>query len=268
MAPKNKFQLPPVVAVLALLAALFIFLPILALLWGADWGTFPADINAPSTLSALRLSLITALFSTLFCILLGVPLAFYLSGTSSWLSVILRILVNLPLVMPPLVGGLALLMLLGRRGLLGGLLFETMGIQLPFTTPAVIIAQVFVSMPFMVISLEGVLRSQDPTFALTAASLGASPWRVFWHVTLPMARAGLAAGTVLTFARALGEFGATALFAGNREGITQTMPLAIYTAFNGGGVSTSSAIALALLLLVVAFAVMMVTRSWYPKATK
>jgi ABC-type molybdate transport system, permease component len=159
-------------------------------------------------------------------------------------------------------------MLLGRRGLLGGLLFETMGIQLPFTTPAVIIAQVFVSMPFMVISLEGVLRSQDPTFALTAASLGASPWRVFWHVTLPMARAGLAAGTVLTFARALGEFGATALFAGNREGITQTMPLAIYTAFNGGGVSTSSAIALALLLLVVAFAVMMVTRSWYPKATK
>ena len=179
----------------------------------------------------------------------------------------MRVLVNLPLVMPPLVGGLALLMLFGRRGLIGGPLYDMTGWMLPFTTPAVVVSQVFVALPFMVISVEGVLRTQSAGYMEAAQTLGASPRYVLMKVVLPLAAPGIAAGTVLTFARALGEFGATALFAGNRQGVTQTMPLAIYTAFNGGGVSQSSAIALALMLLFSAFAVLLLARLWRPKQT-
>lgn len=267
LANRDASKLPPLLSLLAMVAALSILLPIVAMVGRADWTSLFSDITTPAALNALKLSFATGLITTALCLLLGTPLAFYLARSSSWVSAGLRVVVNLPLVMPPLVGGLALLMLLGKRGLIGAPLYELTGISLPFSTPAVVIAQVFVSMPFMVISVEGVLRAQDPGFALTAASLGASPWTVLRRVTLPLIKPGLAAGTVLTFARALGEFGATALFAGNREGVTQTMPLAIYTAFNGGGVSTSAAIALALLLMATAFIIMMLTRSWYPKGS-
>lgn len=265
MGSERSSRLPPALRLLAAIAALSIILPIAALWWRADWATLLLDIGTPAARSALGLSFFTATIATAVCAVFGIPLAVYLAGTNTAFAGVVRTLVNLPLVIPPLVGGLALLMLLGRRGIIGAPLADLTGILIPFTTLAVIIAQVFVALPFMVISVEGVLRAQDRAYALAAASLGASPARVLWQVVLPLARSGLIAGIVLTFARALGEFGATALFAGNRQGVTQTMPLAIYTAFNGGDVSSSAAVALALLLMVSAFAVMFVTRSWYPR---
>ena len=260
-------RLPAPAIVLAVLALLSVAFPILALLLRADWASFPADVTTPSALSALWLSFWTAAIATVVCLLLGVPLALFLSHANGWGGSVLRVLVNLPLVMPPLVGGLALLMLFGRRGLIGGPLYDMTGWMLPFTTPAVVVSQVFVALPFMVISVEGVLRTQSPGYMEAAQTLGASPRYVLMKVVLPLAAPGIAAGTVLTFARALGEFGATALFAGNRQGVTQTMPLAIYTAFNGGGVSQSSAIALALMLLFSAFAVLLLARLWRPRQT-
>lgn len=261
----QRSRLPLPIAILALVAALTLLAPMLALVFRADWGNFGTDLTTASALSALRLSFVTAIVSTILCLLLGVPLALYLAANNTWAAAVVRTAVNLPLVMPPLVGGLSLLMLLGRRGILGGPLYDLTGWSLPFTTPAVIVAQTFVAMPFMVITVEGVLRAGNPDYAHLAATLGANRQTVLRRVVLPLARPGLVAGTILTFARALGEFGATALFAGNREGITQTMPLAIYTAFNGGGLSSSVAITLALVLMAAAFAVMMLTRSWYPK---
>jgi molybdate transport system permease protein len=164
--------------------------------------------------------------------------------------------------MPPLVGGIALLYLLGRNGLVGGFLELAFGIQLPFTTAAVVIAQSFVALPFLVIAVEGALRTAGTGFETIAATLGAGRWTVFRRVTLPTILPGLLAGTVLAFARALGEFGATALFAGNAAGVTRTMPLAIYTAFNGAGATQDSAIALSLLLVVVGIIILLLLRSW------
>ena len=257
-------SLPAPAIALAILALLSVAFPILALVMGADWGSLATDVTTPSALSALWLSFWTATVATAVCLILGVPLALFLSRADGWGGSVLRVLVNLPLVMPPLVGGLALLMLFGRRGLVGAPLYDLTGWMLPFTTPAVVVSQVFVALPFMVISVEGVLRTQSPGYTEAAQTLGASPGYVLTKVVLPLAAPGIAAGTVLTFARALGEFGATALFAGNRQGVTQTMPLAIYTAFNGGGVSQSSAIALALMLLFSAFAVLFLARLWRP----
>lgn len=255
-------RLSPVAWLLAFIAAASIAAPIGALLYKADWKRFPADVGTGVALDALRLSFVTATIATVVCLLLGVPLSLYLASSTGWVGKAVRVLVNLPLVMPPLVAGLALLMLFGRNGVIGKPLAEWTGFALPFTTPAVIVAQVFVSLPFMVITVEGVLRTIDPDYLQTAASLGARPRSVFWHVVVPLAMPGIAAGTMLTFARALGEFGATILFAGNRQGVTQTMPLAIYTAFSGGGVSGSSAVALSITLLAAAFAVIFLTRAW------
>lgn len=237
-------------------------MPILALIWGADWPNWVGDVSSPMALVALRLSFATATVTTLLCLFMGVPLALYLARSTSPVAFAVRLLVNLPLVMPPLVGGLALLMLLGRQGLVGSLLYEWWGWQVAFTTPAVVLAQLFVSLPFMVIAAESVARTIPAEQEMVAASLGASPATVFWKVTVPLLRPGIIAGAVLAFSRALGEFGATALFAGNRPGITQTMPLAIYTAFNGGGVSTSAATALALLLMGTSMLVMVITGAW------
>lgn len=247
---------------LASLAAVSIALPIVALVWGANWISWWTDITSSAALSALKLSFVTASITTALCLLLGVPLALYLARASSPLAFTVRLLVNLPLVMPPLVGGLALLLLFGRQGLVGSYLFQVFGWQIAFTTPAVILAQLFVALPFMTIAVESVARTVPAEQEMVAASLGASPTTVFWKVTIPLLRPGLVAGGVLSFSRALGEFGATAIFAGNREGITQTMPLAIYTAFNGGGVSASAATALALLLMGTSVAVMVITGAW------
>ncbi len=249
------------------LGALLLMLPFAALLVRLDWASVPAAIASPEALQALGLSLSTALAATLICVLLGVPLALVIARSSGALAAVLRTLTTLPLVLPPLVGGIALLSLLGRNGLLGGTL-AVVGIRIPFTTAAVVIAQVFVALPFLVISVEGALRAVGTGHESVAASLGARPLTVFRRVTLPLAAPGLIAGAVLCFARAMGEFGATALFAGNAPGVTRTMPLAIYTAFNGAGVHEDTAIALSLLLILVAVGVLLLMRGWRPDAVR
>ena len=199
------------------------------------------------------------------CVVLGVPLALLIARSGARVAALLRAVVTVPLVLPPMVGGVALLFLLGRNGWLGALLAEV-GVKVPFTTAAVVIAQTFVALPFLVLALEGSLRSTGIGYEQAAAALGAGRWRILWRVTLPLAAPGLIAGIVLCFARAIGEFGATALFAGNAPGVTQTMPLAIYTAFNGAGVSQGTAVALSLLLLTTAVAVLLLVRAWRPGA--
>ena len=252
-------DIPRVVIVPAVLAGALLMLPLIALLARMDWRALPEVLANPGTLEALWLSLITATAATLICLVLGVPLAVVLSRARGTLAALLRAMVTLPLVLPPLVGGLALLSLLGRGGMLGDWLFE-LGIRVPFTTPAVVIAQTFVALPFLVISVEGSLRSMNPELEEAAATLGASPSSVLLRVTLPIITPGLIAGTILSFTRALGEFGATALFAGNAAGTTRTVPLAIYTAFNGAGVSQDMALALSLILIVVSITTLVILR--------
>jgi molybdate transport system permease protein len=244
-----------------LLGLALIVLPLLALIARLDWSAVPAALGSPAAVSALVLSITTAACATVICLVLGVPLAVLIARAPARLAGFLRALVTLPLVLPPLVGGIALLFLLGRGGVLGGPL-ATLGIRIPFTTLAVVIAQAFVALPFLVITVEGALRASGTRFEAVADTLGASPWTVFRRVTLPLAAPGLAGGTVLCFARSLGEFGATALFAGNQQGVTQTMPLAIYTAFNGGGIGQDTAVALSLLLVAVSILVLLAMRGW------
>ena len=252
----------------AFLGLALLILPILGLISRADWPRVPAAITSPEAVDALALSLRTSAVATVVCLVLGLPLALMIARSGPRLAGVLRAFTTLPLVMPPLVGGIALLYLLGRNGLVGGFLDLAFGIRIPFTTAAVVIAQSFVALPFLVISVEGALRTAGTRFESVAATLGAGRWTVFRRITVPLVLPGLMAGTVLCFARALGEFGATALFAGNAEGVTRTMPLAIYTAFNGAGVSQDSAIALSLLLVVVAIVILLLLRSWRTEAAR
>lgn len=258
-------KLPRLIAIPAILAVAMLMLPLAALLIRVDWARVPDVLLMPETYSALGLSLLTAVVATVLCILLGVPLALYIARTDGLLSAVLRACTTLPLVLPPLVGGLALLSLLGRGGLLGDWLLS-MGIRIPFTTTAVILAQTFVALPFLVISVEGALRSRDVGYERVAESLGAGPWTVLRRVTLPLLAPSLVAGSILCFTRALGEFGATALFAGNSPGTTRTMPLAIYTAFNGAGVTQDTALTLSLMLVLVAIIALLFMRSRNPGA--
>lgn len=258
---------PRALAVPAVIAMAFLLVPLTALVARVEWSTFLADVTAPEAVTALRLSLLTGVVATLLCLVLGVPLALYMARSGPRVAGLLRALVTVPLVLPPMVGGVALLFLFGRNGWLGEAL-AGIGLRLPFTTAAVVLAQVFVALPFLVLSVEGALRATGTGYEQAAASLGAGRWTILWRITLPLAAPGLIAGTVLSFARALGEFGATALFAGNAPGVTQTMPLAIYTAFNGGGVGQGTAVALSLLLLGAAVAVLLLVRGWRPGAAR
>lgn len=260
-------NLPPWLLIPAAIGTLLLVLPFVALLVRLDWAGVPAAMTSPEALQALGLSLSTATIATVVCMLLGVPLALVIARSPRWLAAMLRTLATLPLVLPPLVGGIALLSLFGRNGLLGDAL-ALAGLRIPFTTVAVVIAQAFVALPFLVISVEGALRTAGTGHEQVAASLGARRFTVFRRVTLPLVAPGLIAGTVLCFARALGEFGATALFAGNAPGVTRTMPLAIYTAFNGAGVREDTAVALSLMLIVVALAVLVLMRSWREDAVQ
>ncbi|MCG7417811.1 molybdate ABC transporter permease subunit [Microbacterium sp. ACRRU] len=243
----------------ALAGLAFLLIPLAALIGRVEWGTLWADVTSDAARSALLLSVATGAAATAVCAGVGIPLAVLIARSSRRTAAVLRALVTVPLVLPPMVGGVALLYLFGRSGWLGGL-------GLAFTTTAVVLAQVFVALPFLVLAVEGALRSTGVDFERAAASLGASRGTILRRVTLPLAAPGIVAGVVLCFARAIGEFGATALFAGNRPGVTQTMPLAIYTAFNGGGVAEGTAVALALLLLVTAIAVLLLVRGWRPSA--
>jgi len=241
----------------ALVGLAFLVLPLVGLLARAPWSTLPHRLTEPGILTALRLSLLTATLATAACLVLGVPLAWLLARTSFPGRRLVRAVVTVPLVLPPVVGGVALLLVFGRRGLLGGWLDSTFGITLPFTTTGVVVAEAFVAMPFLVISVEGALRGADARYEEAAATLGASRWTTFRRVTLPLIAPGVAAGAVLCWARALGEFGATITFAGNFPGRTQTMPLAVYLALEQ---DLDSAIVLSLLLLVVSVAVLVALR--------
>ncbi len=256
---------PRVLMVPAVLGLALLAVPLSALVGRVEWSTLWADVTSPEAVSALGLSLVTGTIATTVCVVLGVPLALLIARSGARVAALLRAVVTVPLVLPPMVGGVALLFLLGRNGWLGALLAEV-GVKVPFTTAAVVIAQTFVALPFLVLALEGSLRSTGIGYEQAAAALGAGRWRILWRVTLPLAAPGLIAGIVLCFARAIGEFGATALFAGNAPGVTQTMPLAIYTAFNGAGVSQGTAVALSLLLLTTAVAVLLLVRAWRPGA--
>lgn len=257
---RSASRIPFVLYLPATVAAGLLVLPLVALLVRANWAEIPAAITSDTSLQALRLSLITSTAATVTCLVLGVPLAYVLARRDGPVVRVLRALTTLPLVLPPLVGGIALLYLLGVRGLAGQYLFLWFDLRIAFTTLAVVIAQAFVALPFLVLSLEGSLRSVGTGYDTVAATLGAKGWTVFRRVTLPLVGPGLLSATVLCFSRALGEFGATALFAGNQAGVTRTMPLAIYTAFNGSGVDQDAAIAMSLLLVLVAVVILVLVQ--------
>ena len=241
-------SLPRWVYLPAAAGAIFVVLPLLAIALKVDWSRFGALITSPESRAALLLSLRTATASTLLCVLLGVPLALVLARHRGALVRVLRPLVLMPLVLPPVVGGLALLYVFGRLGLLGHYL-EAAGIRIAFTTAAVVLAQAFVSLPFLVIALEGAARTAGSDYDVVAATLGAPPSTVWWRVTLPLLAPGLLSGVVLAFARALGEFGATLTFAGSRQGVTRTLPLEIYLQREG---DPEAAVALSVLLIAIA----------------
>ncbi|MBI3216816.1 MAG: molybdate ABC transporter permease subunit [Mycobacterium sp.] len=240
--------LPRWVYLPAAVGAVFVVLPLVAMAVRVDWTDFWSLISSPASTTALLLSLRTAVASTVVCILLGVPMALVLARSRARVVRWLRPLILLPLVLPPVVGGIALLYTFGRLGLIGQYL-DTAGIRIAFTTAAVVLAQTFVSLPFLVIALEGAARTAGREYEVVAATLGARPTTVWWRVTLPLLLPGLVSGAVLAFARSLGEFGATLTFAGSREGVTRTLPLEIYLQREA---DPDAAVALSILLVVVA----------------
>jgi molybdate transport system permease protein len=250
-------RVPVVLLVPAAFGLAFLVLPLAGLVIRAPWGTLPQQLTEPGVLTALRLSLQTATVATLVCLVLGVPLAWLLARVEFAGRRVVRALVTVPLVLPPVVGGVALLLVFGRRGILGSWLAATFGVTLPFTTTGVVVAEAFVAMPFLVIAVEGALRGADTRYEEAAATLGAGRWTTFTHVTLPLVAPGIAAGAVLCWARALGEFGATITFAGNFPGRTQTMPLAVYLALE---TDLQAAIVLSLILLVVSVTILAALR--------
>ncbi|WP_172800155.1 MULTISPECIES: ABC transporter permease [unclassified Mycobacterium] len=237
----------------AAVGALFVAVPLVAVAARVDWPNFVHLISSESSISALLLSLRTAAASTALCLVFGVPMALVLARSDSRLIRAARPLILLPLVLPPVVGGIALLYAFGRLGLIGEYL-EAAGVQIAFTTTAVVLAQTFVSLPFLVIALEGAARTAGADYEMVAATLGARPSRVWWRVTLPLLIPGLVSGSVLAFARSLGEFGATLTFAGSRQGVTRTLPLEIYLQRES---DADAAVALSLLLVVVAAVVVL-----------
>jgi len=224
----RRERVPVVVAALAAIGAAFFIVPLVGLVVRSPWRDALTALTAPETLQALELSLVASVSATAVALVLGVPLAWIYARAEFPGRDLLRALTTLPMVLPPVVGGIALLLAFGRRGLLGSWLDTTFGITFPFTTAGVVMAETFVAMPFLILTVEAGLRSMDRRYEEAARTLGASRWRVFTRVTLPLIGPSLFAGAVLCWARALGEFGATITFAGNFPGVTQTMPLAVY----------------------------------------
>lgn len=246
-------RIPAPLIALAIIGLVFLIVPLLGLVAQAPWSTLGKRLQDPAVLAALKLSLICATSATVLCLVCGVPLAWLLARSKLPGRGLVRALVTVPLVLPPVVGGVALLLVLGRNGMIGKYLDQWLGISLPFTTAGVIVAEAFVAMPFLVISVDGALRGADQRYEEAAATLGASRWLTFRRVTLPLVAPGIAAGAVLCWARALGEFGATITFAGNFPGQTQTMPLAVYLALES---DPKAAIVLSLVLLAVSVIVL------------
>ena len=250
-------RLPLLASVLAGVAIVFFALPFLGLLWRVPWGDAWTILTSGSALTALRLSLWCSLWATAASVLFGVPLAWLLARVSFPGRGLVRALCTLSMVLPPVVAGVALFYALGRRGLVGQYMDRWFGITLPFSTAGVVVAQTFVAMPFLVLTVEAAFRQLDTRYEDAARTLGGSRWYVFRRVTLPAIRPGLVAGAVLAWARALGEFGATITFAGNFPGRTQTMPLAIYIA---NEIDPDQAIVLSLVLIAISFGVLVALR--------
>jgi molybdate transport system permease protein len=263
--PPVRSARPPLPLIpLAVAAMVFVALPLVALLQRTPWSDLWQHLTEPAVVDALRLSLFAAAVTTAISIVLGIPLAWMLARVSFPGRGLVRGLVILPMVLPPVVGGAALLFALGRRGLVGQWLDEQFGLVLPFSTAGVIVAETFVAMPFLVITVEAALRSVDRRYEDAAATLGAGSWTTFRRVTMPMIGPSVLAGAVLCWARALGEFGATITFAGNLQGRTQTMPLAVFLALER---DREAAIALSLLLVAVSLAVLVALRDrWFVTA--
>ena len=255
--------MPWPLAVPATIAVLFLLVPLAAMLLRTPWASLPRILEEGTVLEALRLSLLCASAATAISLVVGVPLAWVLARARFRGLSLLRALVTLPLVLPPVVCGVALLLAFGRLGVVGRSLDLWFGFTLPFTTLGVIVAATFVAMPFLVVTVEGAFRSLDRGYEEAAATLGASRFTTFRRVTLPLVGPSLAAGAVLCWARALGEFGATITFAGNFPGRTQTMPLAVYLAME---TDPEAAIALSLVLLLVSVAVLALLRDRWLRA--
>jgi molybdate transport system permease protein len=255
--PAAVGRVPLLILVPAAGALAVLLLPLVGLFVRAPWSDLGEHLTSTEVTTALRLSLTTATVSMLACLVLGVPLAWLLARVDFRGRRLVRALVTVPLVLPPVVGGIALLTTFGRAGVLGEPMFEAFGWQVTFTTTAVVVAQTFVALPFLVLAVEGALRSTDPRYDEVAASLGASRWWTFVRVTLPLAGPGIVSGAVLAWARALGEFGATITFAGNLEGVSRTMPLEVYTTWQ---TDAPGSIVVSLLLLAVSIGVLAALR--------
>jgi molybdate transport system permease protein len=252
---------PRLLIVLAVLGAAIFAVPLLGLLARTPWRDLPSLLSSDIVIDALKLSLISSLGATVISAVVGVPLAWLLARVEFPGRRLVRGMVLLPLVLPPVVGGAALLFALGRRGLVGEPLYKATGLVVPFSVWGVILAVTFVSMPFLVITVEGALRNLDARFEGAAATLGATRWTVLRKVTLPMVMPSISSGLVLTWARALGEFGATITFAGNLQGRTQTLPLAVFVALES---NRGTAIALSLVMVAVSLTVLVVLRErWW-----
>ena len=250
----------------AFLAVAFLTLPLVALLARTPWSQLADRLTSEAVLQALRLSVVTSLAAVAVVTVVGVPLAWALARLDFPGRSLVRALVIVPLVLPPVVGGVALLSAFGRRGLVGGPLDAAFGVTLPYTTAAVVVAHTFVALPFFVLSVEGALRATDREYDVVAATLGAGRWTTFRTVSLPLAGPGLLAGLVLAWARALGEFGATITFAGNFPGTTRTMPNAIYVELQ---TDPDAALVLSVILMAVSVAVLALLRDrWFDVAVQ
>lgn len=254
---------PAALLILGSIGLAVFVVPFAGLLARVPWADLPELLSGDVVTDALRLSLLTSLAATLISVVIGVPLAWMMARLDFPGRSLVRGLVTLPLVLPPVVGGAALLFALGRRGLVGEPLNQATGLLLPFSTWGVVLANTFVAMPFLVITVEAALRNLDQRFEGAAASLGAGRWTVMRRVTLPMIAPSLIAGLVLTWARALGEFGATITFAGNLQGRTQTLPLAVFVALES---DRDTAVALSLVMVVVSLVVLVALRERWWKA--
>lgn len=254
----DDWRVPPVLLVPAAVALGVLVLPLAGLLGRVRLTRLVEVVSSPELLSALRLSIATATIAALLCVVCGVPLAWLLARCAFPGRSLVRGLVTVPLVLPPVIGGVALLVAFGRQGVIGAWLHSTFGVDLAFTTAGVVMAQAFVAMPFLVVSVEGAFRSADRRFDDVAATLGASALTTFRRVTVPGVLPGIVAGAVLCWARALGEFGATITFAGNFPGTTQTLPIAAYTSITAG--DTDAAIAASLIMIIIAGVVLAALR--------
>ncbi len=254
---------PRPLIVLAIAGVAFFLIPLVGLLLRVPWTQLPSLLSSDVVTDALGLSLLTSVGATLLSLILGLPLAWLLARVEFPGRALVRGVVTLPLVLPPVVGGAALLFALGRRGVVGEPLNEATGLLLPFSTWGVIVATTFVAMPFLVITVEGALRNMDRRFEGAARTLGGSQWTVLRRVTLPMIAPSLIAGLVLTWARAFGEFGATITFADNLQGRTQTLPLAVFVALES---DRDTAVAISLVMVAISLAVIVALRDRWGRA--